>query len=152
DPPMQLAARPRGPAAARGLVLTDGTFLPGATRAADDRRVTFVPHGATDAADVPLSGVAIVALHPLGPAAAATTLNRTAAGVLMLSGDFADGDCRQIADGKVNVSSVLVGEKTFDVATQVAAAVYHEVKPSGAWVVHTSAEGAIRAKAFHIEA
>src|SRR5207248_8066448 len=80
NPPLTMT-RPRGPAAARGLLLADGTFLPGAARAVDDRRVSFVSHDRAEPTDVPLASVAQVIFHPLRRAAATNILTRTA-GVL----------------------------------------------------------------------
>jgi hypothetical protein len=136
----------------RGVLLADGTFLPGTPRSADARALTFL-YRDQKPLEIPLAQLAQVYFRPLPPAAAARFPHGPAAtaGLLTVSGDFAAGDITALTtEGKLTVESVVSGELTFDTATQAATALYRDPQPAGHWLLRTTAGASVRASAFRV--
>src|SRR6185295_12465741 len=69
--------------------------------------------------------------QPLSPALAPRLgLGRT--GVLLAKGDFVDGDFRSLENGRVSLSSVLFGVRSFDATKEVVAVALRDPYPSSA--------------------
>jgi hypothetical protein len=136
----------------RGVLLADGTFLPGTPRSADSRALTFLYRDQKQL-EIPLAQLAQVYFRPLPPAAAARFPRGPGmtAGLLTVSGDFAAGDIMGLTtEGRLTVESVVAGELNFDTATQAAAALYRDVQPVGRWILRTTAGASVRASAFRL--
>ena len=143
--PDPTAAPPKPWATAKGILLADGSYLPGTPSSADDKSVTFARPGQKPM-NVPIGQVAWLVLHPL------TDVTKTPGktpGLLTLAGDFLEGDCQEITDGKAKLNSVVFGESSFDITTQTAAIVFRGPHPSTApWVIRTTSGGVILATSF----
>ena len=137
-------------AAARGLLLVDGSFLPGSSKSADDKSLVFMYR---ERKELPLSldKVAQLIFHPQ-PLKDGGKTPPKAPGLLTLAGDFIEGDCQQISDGVAKLSSVVFGVSAFNTATQVAAIFYREPTVSAApWTLRTTSGGAIQATSFRMD-
>ena len=149
-PPDPNAAPPKPWAVAKGLLLTDGSFLQGSPAGADDKSVSFVRPG-RKAMAIPLDHVAWLVMHPLADTSMAR-IPAKGAGLLTVGGDFIDGDCQEINAGKAKLNSIVFGVSSFDLATQTAAVVYHGPGPSDApWLIRTAGGGEIRATSFRVD-
>lgn len=89
-----------------GLLLVNGDAIAATIIHADDASLTYSRRGGNAAID--LAKVADIAFHPL-PAALRAKVANDATGALLATGDFIEGDCQAIADGKVRISSVILG-------------------------------------------
>jgi hypothetical protein len=103
-----------------GFLDTEGRVTAGQILSADERNLSFrgtdgKPHSAE------LSSIAVIFFRPF-PQASREALNRDAAGLLLRRGDYVEGPLQQLRDGKVTVSSVIFGPRTF-VTTDAAALV-----------------------------
>jgi hypothetical protein len=145
DPAYQM----RTPPAARGVLLADGTFLPGLPKTADGKTVTLSYRGGPELA-IPLERVAQIVFRPLSTAAL-TKIPARGAGVLTIAGDFAEGECKTLAEGKLNVSTVVFGEKLFDTVSEAGAAVYRPVEFAGSWRIRMASGAVIQANKFQVE-
>jgi regulation of enolase protein 1 (concanavalin A-like superfamily) len=156
-PPVGVANPPADPAlpsqpftVARGVLLTDGSFLPGSAKSADAKSLAFLYRDRNELA-IPLEKVAWLVCHPLTPEALAK-IPAKGTGLLTIAGDFVDGDCQEIAGGKAKLSSVVFGVSAFDTATQAAAILYHSTGSSAAlWTIRTTSGGVIRAAKFRVD-
>jgi len=142
-PPPDPAHQMRTPPAARGVLLgrwdlparltEDGGWQVGHALLSRRRRPADPARARRAARLRPLSTESIARIPPQG------------SGVLTIAGDFAEGEPRSLANGKLNVSTVVFGEKVFDVTTEAGAAVYRPVDlagslahPHGHWCGHSS--------------
>ena len=118
-----------GPLIPGGLLLRDGTMMEAEILNADDTLVVFrKPGGAEET--LPTSRLAAAILQPL-PEKRRTELNRAASGLLLRSGEFLEGDCRDFKKDEITISSVLFGLKKFDTKRDARALVFHPVDPAG---------------------
>ncbi len=130
-----------------GLMLADGSFLPGSVKVADSRSIHFIYRDRRELM-IPIGQVASVNLHPMNTA----QIPAKGAGLLTLAGDFIDGDCQEISAGKTKMSSVVFGVSSYDNATQTAAIVYRNATRSTApWLIHTTTGGAIYANSLRVD-
>ena len=104
----------------KGVLTWSGSFLATPVKQADDTAITF-----TD----PFKGrrlstinAAFIALQPISTQRL-IKMPTTREGLLLATGDFVDGEFKGIEDGKVKLSSVLFGLKTFDASYEVLAIV-----------------------------
>jgi hypothetical protein len=64
-------------------------------------------------------------------------------GVLLVHGDFLEGELQSISGGRLQLNSVVLGPKTLTVGSEAIMVRLHEVEPSAcAWEVHTT-DGAV---------
>jgi len=112
-----------------GLVLRGGSFL-----ACDPRQgsesIIEVSSGVTDK-PISLVNVARIYCQPLSKTMQAK-LQPGRIGVLMLNGDFVDGDFQGWEDGQIRISSILLGLRSFEAGREVSAVVLRETLP-GSW-------------------
>jgi hypothetical protein len=106
------------------LVLRDGTVLADHFAAMDEAGVTLSK--AKRSLRLRTADVARVYFQPEFEANALTA-SRT--GVLLSNGDFIDGDFRGIEAGQVKISSVLLGQRRYDLNRRVAAVLLRDVTP-----------------------
>ena len=107
-----------------GILLRNGTFLAGEVEQGSSTSIKIVNRLRPQ----PLTAVNVARIlcQPLAPGLASRLVpGRT--GVLLTKGDFVDGEFRGLERGKVSVSSVLFGTRSFDARTEVMAVVLHEV-------------------------
>jgi hypothetical protein len=116
------AAAAGGPAARvpRGIVTRGGSFLACDVTAADETGVEFAgPDGTKQS--LPPAAVARCVFAPLLTAQAERLRGAAGAGVLLINGDFLEGHVDGVGRGRVRVTSVLFGTKSFDTQREVAA-------------------------------
>ncbi len=133
--------------AARGVMLTDGSVIAGQIGGMEGATI----HVARDK-EILLGQdkVARLLFRPVTEEVGAGIGART--GVLLVSGDFFEGEIREIANGRVKVTSVLFGAKTFDINAQVVAIVLRDVKEvAGAYEVRSADGSVIHAKSLEIQ-
>ena len=122
------------------IILRSGSVLPGHIEMADDQRIRF--SGPLPAAPVPTSGVAHI-LFQWMPFRFGARLKAGRPGVILSTGEFIEGDIKSIARGQVTISSVLFGLRTYDLSSEIMAAILHPpdaTKP--AWEIRTT-DGAL---------
>jgi len=91
-----------------GLLLTNGDAIAATVNHADDATLTYTRSGGTGNSHIDISKVADITFHPLTAAMRAKVAG-DATGALLATGDFIEGDLAAVADGKVRISSVLLG-------------------------------------------
>jgi len=100
--------------------LTSGSIVTGRPTLADESEVLFT--GPPKLVHVPMPRVARIAFQPLtGDVGWKTRISRP--GVWVTTGDFFDGDFRNLDGQKLTISSVLYGLRTFDLEDEVLALV-----------------------------
>jgi len=146
-----LAGDPRGPTpAARGVLLVDGSFVPGTADSADDQTLMLSAATANPSNSPAPASPASTSVQSAHPSPESFHSPREPA-FSTVAGDFAAGELQTLTDGKVRLSSVVLGEASFDTATQAVAAVLREVQPSGRWIIRTTTGGSLHANAFRVE-
>jgi hypothetical protein len=106
------------------VVLRDGTTIADHLVTIDEAALTFSKE--KKGLKVRTAHVARVLFQP-GFEAASLTPGRT--GVLMSNGDFVDGEFRGLENGRVTITSVLFGKRSYDVNRKIAAVVLRDVTP-----------------------
>jgi hypothetical protein len=135
---------------AHGVLLADGSFLPGSVTSTDDKTLRF-SYRERKPIPIPLKQVAWLVFRPL-TAGEAGKIPSKGVGLLTLTGDFIEGECQEISSGKAKLSSVVFGVSSFDTDTQTAAVVYRDAGNSTApWTIRTTSGGLIRASTFRVE-
>ena len=117
----------RGPFLPR-VVLANGSVLAAPISAADTTAVRCEALG--QALSISTINVARLEFQPLEPELA-TRMRPGRAGVLLANGDFVDGEFKGVADGRVRISSVLFGLRTFTIGREALAVTVREVAPAG---------------------
>lgn len=120
------------------LVLRDGTTIADHLTGMDETAVQF----SREKQDLKVR-TASVARILFQPGFEASVLTAGRAGILMSNGDFVDGEFRSLAGGKVTVSSVLFGQRTYEVSRKIAAVILRDVGPSAAELQFESADGSL---------
>jgi hypothetical protein len=137
------ATRPKYPA---GLLLVNGSVLPGTLESADRSSVRI----AGSAAPVSRVHVARLLFQSVGEAQEAS-LQRGRAGVLLKSGDFVEGDFNGIRNGEIDIGSVVLGSKKISV-NQAVALVLNNVRPAPAkYELSTQSGGLYRSIILRLE-
>ena len=107
-----------------GVLLRDGSFLAGAVEHATETLVRA--SGLLKNHPLSTIQVARIVCQPLSKAMEAR-MSTGRPGVLLVKGDFVDGDFRGIENGQVKMSSVLFGARSFDATKEALAVVLREV-------------------------
>ncbi len=130
----------------RGLMLSDGSVIAGNVGAIEAK----VVHLSRDKEVlVERDKVARLLFRPVTEDVGSRMNGRT--GVLMAGGDFFEGEVREIANGRVKVSSILFGARSFDINAEVAAIVLGDVKDvAGAYEVQSADGSVIHAKGVEV--
>lgn len=112
-----------GPFIPTGLLLRDGTSFAAEILGADDTQVSFRRLGA-EPESMLSSRVTAVLLQPI-PEKRRADLNRATTGLLLKNGDFMEGECRELQAGKVTMSSVLFGLRSYEAKRDARALIFH---------------------------
>ena len=120
------------------VVLRDGTVIADHLVAMDDTAITFSRE--KDRLKVRTADVARVLFQPTFEAASLIP-GRT--GLLLSNGDFVDGEFRRLEGGRVMISSVLLGQRNYELNRRVAALVLRNISPSTAPFEITTNDGSV---------
>ncbi len=103
-----------------GVLTWGGAFLAGGVRGADDSvvRLTDPPAGFT----LTTANTAAIFFQPITPYRA-SALRASRPGVLLVNGDFVEGEFKSLENGRIKLTSVLFGERGFDSVREAAALV-----------------------------
>jgi len=64
-------------------------------------------------------------------------------GVLLANGDFIEGECRKFSKGRVTLSSVIFGLRSFDAGSEAVAVVLRPLQSAAKFVVRTNTGSAL---------
>jgi hypothetical protein len=130
------------------IVLRDGTVIADHFTAMDESEIQFSKE--KQGLKVRTADVGRLLFQPLFEA---DSLTPGRVGILLSSGDFIDGEFRGIEDGHVKISSVLLGQRTYDLNRKVAAMVLRNVAPRPALFEVATKEGSVwRPRTLTLEA
>lgn len=110
----------------RGVVTWDGSFLAAPLVSADDTSLQF--GGAQKDFSLSTVNAARIVFQNLS-AQRAAKIEPGRAGVLLVNGDFVDGEFKGLDRGRVKLSSVLFGLKFFDATYEVVAVILRDPAP-----------------------
>ena len=110
----------------RGVVTWDGSFLAAPLVSADDTALQF--GGAQKDFSLSTVNAARIVFQNLS-AQRAAKIEPGRAGVLLVNGDFVDGEFKGLDRGRVKLSSVLFGLKFFDATYEVVAVILRDPAP-----------------------
>ena len=110
----------------RGVVTWDGSFLAAPLVSADDTSLQF--GGAQKNFSLSTVNAARIVFQNLS-AQRAAKIESGRAGVLLVNGDFVDGEFKELDRGRVKLSSVLFGLKSFDATYEVVAVILRDPAP-----------------------
>lgn len=128
------------------LIFRNGTEWVRSIESMDAKRVTV---GDAIAGQLETGQLARIVLHP---DYRAKDLPADRTGVLLRRGDFFEGDFVKLAEGELQVDSILFGPRTFDVATEVLAVSLAAVNPERAvYLVETASGSRLRATAVRTD-
>ena len=134
---------------AKGILLVDGSFLPGSVTSIKGDITHFRYRNRSDM-DLPLHQVARVVFQPLAGALSARMFDKS--GMLTRQGDFIEGECQSLDQNELKLSSVVFGSSTYSVSTQAAAMVLRPPSPAATdWTIHTTSGAVLRASAFELD-
>lgn len=134
----------------RGIVTRTGSVIPGVIQAGNDTSITLLlNHKQYSFSTV---DVARMMVNPL-PADKTLNLKPGRAGILLATGDFIDGEFKAIEKGRVKVSSVLFGLRTYTLSNEVSAVILRDIaSPPTGFEITTRQGTVLQAKSFTIQA
>jgi len=109
-----------------GVLFRNGSFVAGRVDHASPTSLHL--SGLLQSREVSVVNVARIICQPLSPALA-SRLGNARTGVLLAKGDFVDGDFRGLEGGRVNLSSILFGVRTFEMEKEVVAVALRDPYP-----------------------
>jgi hypothetical protein len=124
----------------RGVFFTSGAVIDAPLASATATALRLRGHFGKQ--PIPTSKIARIHLKPLSPQLAAA-IPKGRPGVLLRNRDFIDGEFEGIAGGRVRVSSVLYGNRSFDVNKDVIAIVLRHSEPPPWNYAVTSRDGTV---------
>ncbi len=119
-----------------GVLLKDGTLLAAAIKEVNEATVAFAQPGKTEET-IPTRDVARLQFRSLSPQLA-RRIRSLGPGLLLASGDLIEGELKEVKNGRVTISSVIFGLRSYDVGTQAAAMVLRRATEQGRFLVRTS--------------
>jgi hypothetical protein len=138
----------RAQAATAGIVLKNGTTLAGEVKEMDETVVQFAPLGQA-IQTLKAANVARLQFRSMSPQLAART-GGGVAGILLLNGDFIEGDLKTLKKGQATISSIIFGLHSYDTANQAAAVVLRPFQQAGRFVVRTNKGSALFAEVLEV--
>lgn len=124
----------------RGVVTWDGSFLAAPLVAADDTSLQF--GGAQKDFALSTVNASRIIFQNLS-AQRAAKIESGRAGVLLVNGDFVDGDFKGLDRGRVKLSSVLFGLKFFDATYEAVAVILRDPAPGAPTFRVKSSDGSV---------
>lgn len=124
----------------RGVVTWDGSFLAAPLVSADDTSLQF--GGAQKDFTLSTVNAARIVFQNLS-AQRAAKIEPGRAGVLLVNGDFVDGEFKGFERGRVKLSSVLFGLKFFDATYEVVAVILRDPAPGSPTFRVKSSDGSV---------
>ncbi|MEQ2008432.1 MAG: PA14 domain-containing protein, partial [Limisphaerales bacterium] len=124
----------------RGVVTWDGSFLAAPLVSADDTSLQF--GGAQKDFSLSTVNAARIVFQNLS-AQRAAKIEPGRAGVLLVNGDFVDGEFKGFERGRVKLSSVLFGLKFFDATYEVVAVILRDPAPGAPTFRVKSSDGSV---------
>ncbi|MBI5802825.1 MAG: hypothetical protein HZA92_19150 [Verrucomicrobia bacterium] len=124
----------------RGVVTWDGSFLAAPLASADDTSLQF--GGAQRDFSLSTVNAARIVFQNLS-AQRAAKIEPGRAGVLLVNGDFVDGEFKGFERGRVKMSSVLFGLKFFDATYEVVAVILRDPAPGAPTFRVKSSDGSV---------
>jgi hypothetical protein len=112
--------------AQQAITLRNGTSLAATIQTINDVTIKFTSYGR--AFTFPMIDVARVLLRPV-PAEKLAALPPGRRGVLLVNGDFCDGEITDLDGRKAKLSSVLFGQREYALDKEVAGLVYRDLRP-----------------------
>ncbi|HXJ59174.1 MAG TPA: PA14 domain-containing protein [Verrucomicrobiae bacterium] len=109
-----------------GVLLRNGSFIAGQVEHAT--ATALRGRGLLQQHPVSAVNVARIICQPLSPALA-SRIGPGRTGVLLAKGDFVDGDFRGLESGRVSLSSILFGMRTFEIEKEVVAVALRDPYP-----------------------
>src|SRR5206468_3395170 len=95
--------------------------------------------------------IARLMVNPL-PVEKTANLNSGRTGVLLTSGDFFDGEFKAIENGRVKMSSVLFGLRTFNLSNEVSVVVLRDIAaPRSQFEIRTRDGSVLQAKSIAVQ-
>jgi hypothetical protein len=122
--------------ASAGVLLKDGTLIVGEIRDINETRVTFAQPGRPEET-IATRDVARLQFRSLSPQLA-RRIRSLGPGLLLANGDLIEGELKELKKGRLTLSSVIFGLRSYDVGTQVAAMVLRPAVEQGRFLVRTS--------------
>ena len=138
----------RSQAAVAGVVLKDGTVLAGKPLEVGEGALSLQAPGSPDQ-KLNVLDIARVQFRSMSPQLAARIASAIP-GVLLANGDFIEGELKRLAKGRLTVSSVIFGLRSFDVSTDVAAVVLRPFQGAARFVVRTNSGSALFAESLEL--
>jgi hypothetical protein len=123
------------PISPAGVLLVNGATLSAPIQSATGNSIRF--QGVLGKQNLPLAKVACIHVKPLTPELA-RAIPSGRAGVLLKNRDFFDGEVAAIESGRLKMTSVLFGNRSYDLAKDVIAIIVRS-KESEAWLYSVTA-------------
>jgi len=140
----------RSQAAVAGVVLKNGTVLAGKPlRLADNTLILHAAGTAQTEETLNILDAARVQFRSMSPQLAARIASAIP-GVLMANGDFIEGELKEFAKGRLTISSVIFGLRSYDVSSEVAAIVLRPFQRAAKFVVRTNTGSALFADSIEL--
>ena len=136
--------------AATGVVLKDGSVIAAKVHDVDGTTVLFssTEHGEQR---VPARDVARIQFRSLTPQLA-RRLQSLPPGLLLVNGDLIEGDLKSFKDGKITISSVIFGFRTYEAGVQAAAVVLRPASSErGNYLIRTISGSALFASGIELK-
>ncbi|MBI3875590.1 MAG: hypothetical protein HY300_06445 [Verrucomicrobia bacterium] len=133
----------------KGVLTWNGSFIGAPVQRADDTAVVFdAPHKGFVLSTVNAARIYFRALS----SSRAAKLEPKRPGVLLINGDFIDGEFKGIADGRVQITSVLFGLKSYDINYEALAVTLRDpVTAQAQFLVRSRAGGALLAQSVAVK-
>lgn len=140
----------RSQAAVAGVVLKNGTVLAGKPlRLAGNTLILHSAGTAETEETLNIRDVARVQFRSMSPQLAARIASAIP-GVLLVNGDFIEGELKEFAKGRLTISSVIFGLRSYDGSSEVAAIVLRPFQRAAKFVVRTNRGSALFADSLDL--
>ncbi len=139
----------RAQAAVAGIVLKNGTVLAGIAKEGDDSVFKFQPTGQS-AMVLNAIKIARVQFRSMSPHLARRIVS-SVPGVLLVNGDFIEGEFKGLSKGRVQISSVIFGLRSYGIATEATAVVLRPFQKTAKFIARTNTGSALFADGIEVQ-